>query len=174
MSSATNESTHIESPKDAEGEPINVGDLVVPNGMDTSFRVRQMYFNGEWSLDLEGFGISHTCPDKCRLYHKPTVEDVLRELTTKAWNRGRLGMPVAESGVRKLVSEYAAKLRLAETCYITPHLTCSECGHQYPARNYKYYETYDGRTTYAPLGDYVLDCKKPNYCPNCGRKVVDV
>ena len=59
------------------------------------------------------------------------------------------------------------------TCHITPQFTCSECGHQYPTRNYECYETCDGRTAYASLGYDVLDCKKPNYCPNCGRKVVD-
>ena len=60
----------------------------------------------------------------------------------------------------------------AGTCHITPKFTCSECGHQYPTRNYESYETCDGRTAFAPLGHYVLNCKKPNYCPNCGRKVV--
>ena len=59
------------------------------------------------------------------------------------------------------------------TCQITPQFTCSECGYQYPIRNYECYETCDGRTAYASLGYDVLDCEKPNYCPNCGRKVVD-
>ena len=59
------------------------------------------------------------------------------------------------------------------TCQITPQFTCSECGHQYQTRNYECYETCDGRTAYASLGYDVLDCEKPNYCPNCGRKVVD-
>lgn len=104
----------INLPKDADGEPIHVGDWMTPNGMDTGFKVRQMYFDGEWSLDLEGFGISQTCPDLCRHYHKPTVEGILQELTTLVWNRCRIGLTVSESGISDMVSEYAAKLRLAE------------------------------------------------------------
>lgn len=58
------------------------------------------------------------------------------------------------------------------TCHITLKFTCSECGHQYPTRNFEYYETCDGRTAMAPLGYNVLDCARPNFCPNCGAKVV--
>lgn len=104
----------IELPKDADSEPIHVGDVMTPNGMDTGFKVRQMYFDGEWSLDLEGFGISQTCPDLCCHYQKPTVEGVLQELATKVWNRCRIGMTASESGIHELVSEYAAKLMLKE------------------------------------------------------------
>lgn len=59
-------------------------------------------------------------------------------------------------------------------CHITPKFTCSECGHQYPTRNYESYETCDGRTAFAPLGYNVLACKKPNFCPDCGRRVKGV
>jgi hypothetical protein len=58
------------------------------------------------------------------------------------------------------------------TCHITPKFTCSECEYQYPTRNFECYETCDGRTAYASLGYDVLDCEKPKFCPNCGRKVV--
>ncbi|MBR3223710.1 MAG: hypothetical protein IKF78_00120 [Atopobiaceae bacterium] len=60
------------------------------------------------------------------------------------------------------------------TCHITPKFTCSACGHQYPTRNYESYETCDGRTAFAPLGYNVLNCRKPNYCPQCGRRVKEV
>lgn len=87
----------------------------------------------------------------------------------KGWNQNERNMD-EEMEDLGWVRKDAATLG-AGTCHITPKFTCSECGHQYPTRNYESYETCDGRTAFAPLGHYVLDCKKPNYCPNCGRKV---
>lgn len=98
----------VQLPKDADGEPIHVGDRMTPNGTDMDFKVRQMHFNGEWSLDLEGFGISWTCPDMCRHYHAPTVEDLLREFG-KAWTDWTDGSPYDP------IAKYAKKLRLAES-----------------------------------------------------------
>ena len=74
-----------------------------------------------------------------------------------------------------LTPEQAIEATLGrKTCHITPKFTCSECGHQYPTRNYESYETCDGRTAFAPLGYNVLNCRKPNFCPNCGRRVKEV
>lgn len=100
----------IALPRDADGEPIHVGDRMTPNGMGTDFKVRQMHFNGKWSLDLEGFGISQTCPDMCHHHHAPTVEDTLREMLYKAHIYDEREMELLPD----LIAEYAAKLQLKE------------------------------------------------------------
>lgn len=99
------------------------------------------------------------------------VESVIRKLIAQLGDAADFHF--ATKYVDCIVEEYAGKLAAigAGTCHITPKFTCSECGHQYPTRNYESYETCDGRTAFAPLGYNVLDCKKPNYCPECGRRV---
>lgn len=127
-----------------------------------------------------------------------TATERLRELLDErgvewipvAWNPKRETFYHAANGVGFCADEYTDGVKIytdatitpeqaiaatlgTGTCRITRQFTCSECGHQYPTRNYEPYETCDGRTEYASLGYDMLDCEKPNYCPNCGRKVVD-
>lgn len=58
------------------------------------------------------------------------------------------------------------------TCTVTRDLNCSNCGKRIGAvRNCEMYETCDGRQAWKSLDHEVYDV--PNYCPNCGKKVVN-
>ena len=58
------------------------------------------------------------------------------------------------------------------TCIVTRDLNCSNCGKRIGfVRNCEMYETCDGRQAWKSLDHEV--CDVPNYCPNCGRKVVE-
>lgn len=58
------------------------------------------------------------------------------------------------------------------TCTVTHDFNCSNCGKQIGVvRNCEMYETCDGRQAWKSLDHEV--CDVPNYCPNCGAKVVD-
>ena len=57
------------------------------------------------------------------------------------------------------------------TCHPDGHGNCSNCGKQLGVvRNCEMYETCDGRQAWKSLDHEV--CDVPNYCPNCGAKVV--
>ena len=60
-----------------------------------------------------------------------------------------------------------------ETCAVTKECKCSVCGWQYPCRNYETYTTCDGRTGYRNSFRLYNECGTVNFCPNCGRRVVD-
>lgn len=58
------------------------------------------------------------------------------------------------------------------TCTVTHDFNCSNCGKQIGAvRNCEMYETCDGQQAWKSLDHKV--CDVPNYCPNCGAKVVE-
>ena len=109
----------IRLPKDADGEPVHVGDVMewVRYEDDDPTIVRKVSAVGAdvffaWS-DEQGRYAQYEA-HAYRHHHKPTVEDVLTELTDEVWNRCCIGMTASDSGIRELVAEYAAKLRLAE------------------------------------------------------------
>ena len=109
----------VELPKDADGEPVHVGDVMewVRYEDDDPTIVRKVSAVGAdvffaWS-DEQGRYAQYEA-HAYRHHHKPTVEDVLTELTDEVWNRCCIGMTASDSGIRELVAEYAAKLRLAE------------------------------------------------------------
>lgn len=91
----------VRLPKDADGEPISVGDVMMCDG--EIFEVRFIRFNGEfWAMNTKGWN-----PAATRHYHKPTVEDVLREMCLeidRRYARGRVDYDA-------LFTEYAKKLR---------------------------------------------------------------
>lgn len=58
------------------------------------------------------------------------------------------------------------------TCTVTHDFNCSNCGKQIGAvRNCEMYETCDGQQAWKSLDHKV--CDVPNYCPNCGARVVE-
>jgi hypothetical protein len=95
------ESTHVELPKDADGEYIHVGDRL--DGYGKTIEVVEMrHGRSGWVLiSRDGNGYADTF---AFTHHAPTVEDVLLEFAYG------LGVPVADS----YVAASAAKLRLAE------------------------------------------------------------
>ena len=100
----------VRLPKDADGVPIRVGDVMegekIGGGFGEPFEVvGYIMSNGE----LEPMD-KHKCPRKRKYshhYHEPTVEDVLREFGD--WYAHTKG-GCDEDGI---IAEYAAKLRLA-------------------------------------------------------------
>ena len=104
------ESTHVELPKDADGEYIHVGERVQLIGNDPS-TVSHMSLAGDgWRVYVKydgGIGTGSGEPKCIRHYHTPTVEDVLREFGIE-WEYEQHSEDRAA-----LLAEYAAKLRLA-------------------------------------------------------------
>ena len=61
--------------------------------------------------------------------------------------------------------------RAERTCTVTRDFNCSNCGKQIGVvRNCEMYETCDGRQAWKSLDHEV--CDVPNYCKNCGAKVI--
>ena len=101
----------VRMPKDADGVPIRVGDVmewpttgetfeVVGLGDGVLFYVEDGEERADW-----------TEASTKRHYTPPTVEDVLREFTDEVWNRCCEGATASDSGIDELVAECAAKLR---------------------------------------------------------------
>lgn len=110
------ESTHIELPKDANGEPIHIGDKVTCGRSVwevTGFRLT----GGFWGIcctifnDQGGIGTNVYPPSDLHHYHTPTVEDVLREFADEVYAD-------TENEIRDrdfLCAKYAKRLKLAES-----------------------------------------------------------
>ena len=107
---------YIPLPKDAEGIPFHVGDHVeVPDGLPSEGKPWQVGTIARlvlgatcWHVRVIAGGMYHDyLVENVRHYHKPTVEDVLREFGD--WYAHTKG-GCDEDGI---VAEYAAKLRLA-------------------------------------------------------------
>ena len=103
------ESTHIELPKDADGEYIHIGDKLIDEDdkLQKPAIVKCILYNDEGCVvsDIDPRGCWYD-PSLLRHHHKPTVEDVLREFICDH-----------EEGVRDeadLIAEYATKLKLAK------------------------------------------------------------
>lgn len=103
----------IRLPKDADGVPIHVGDVMEERSGHTFEVASLMAFGGSenWLAlsDPRNFS-SFREPHDIRHYHAPTVEDVLQKLLEQA-----VGYSDAHTTVAlNTIAEYAAKLRLAE------------------------------------------------------------
>jgi hypothetical protein len=99
---------HMAVPVDANGEPIHVGDKMRWRDGET-FEVNAissttLYYYDETSGRMEWTQAA----DKYH-YHKPTVEDVLREFSCVL-----MGKREFDGDVTEAVAEYAKKLRLRE------------------------------------------------------------
>ena len=105
----------IRLPKDADGEPIHVGDVMESKGSGllfdkASFEVRIMRCDEcGWEV-YDRLGDRYE-PSLLRHYHAPTVEDVLRQVIACANNGTHVHGAL---DTEQIVAEYAAKLRLAE------------------------------------------------------------
>lgn len=104
---------YVELPKDADGEPIRVGDEVVC--INKRWTVTGLRLTGGfWGVcctifnDQGGSGTNVYPPDSLTHYKPPTVEDVMVEFATD--------LESAQDGEDKtaVLKEYAAKLRLVE------------------------------------------------------------
>ena len=97
---------YIELPVDANGEPWHVGDVTENGNVVMGMAIDN---TGEWYFintrnDIDPLAHYH--------YHKPTVEEVLREFAIACENTGNTGPEV-----QRLAGEYAKKLQLKEeTC----------------------------------------------------------
>ena len=102
----------VELPKDADGEPIRVGDELdyleaLHPDVPAKFKVQDMFYYGNGKWHLRAYPATYE-PEKCRHYHAPTVEDVLTKFGIDWEYESDCEDRVA------LLKEYAAKLRLAE------------------------------------------------------------
>lgn len=94
-------------PKDADGEPIRIGDMLEEVDHDSRGSVGEMRMLGDgWWVITNGIGMR---PDSYRHYKQPSVEDVLRDMLYKAHIYDEREMEMLPD----LIAEYAAKLRLA-------------------------------------------------------------
>ena len=103
----------IRLPKDADGEYINIGDVMESKGSnllfgESSFEVRSMRCD-ECGWEVYDRLGGRYVPSLLRHHHAPTVEDVLTEFAAKLIERGEL-----TNGGAQTIAEYAAKLRLRE------------------------------------------------------------
>ena len=101
------ESTHVELPRDADGEYIHVGDVMETENFGVveveGFIHKAIAFS---VYDPQPARICTVPASQCRHHHEPTVEDVLCEMID-AIDDDRYGQD-------RIIAEYAAKLRLAE------------------------------------------------------------
>ena len=100
---------YIELPKDADGEPIHIGDVM--EWCNGSFTVHELKLteDGWQTWDSEHGYAVHA--DECiRHHHAPTVEDVLRQFLGECESAQNLGY---DEVPQEVLAEYAAKLRLA-------------------------------------------------------------
>ena len=106
----------VRLPVDADGVPIHVGDELTWLDEEVSHKVTciTLESDGGWWVFASGYGKR---PDKLRHYHKPTVEDVLREMHEKLDEVTALYVGEAiDSDERdhdeaRIFAEYAARLR---------------------------------------------------------------
>ena len=103
----------VRLPKDADGVPIRMGDVVEridPPHNPSKVTVMTMFDDGDWQIHMDERPNVHATyqPSLLRHHYKPTVEGVLREMLDKAhvWD----GLEAAM--LPDLIAEYAAKLRL--------------------------------------------------------------
>lgn len=111
---ALDESAWVELPKDADGEYIHLGDRL--EHINGEFTVNDMTVSvdGLWRA-WDGENGHTVLLAKCRHYHAPTVEDVLREFTDAILEWAGKSGTVAEVGTwSDVAAEYAKRLTLAE------------------------------------------------------------
>lgn len=103
------------------------------------------------------------------------MDELLCRLTNGKWSKSRrysvdFMVSCVDEAYEKLYEKECATLG-RRTCTVTHDFNCSNCGKQIDVvRNCEMYETCDGRQAWKSLDHEV--CDVPNYCPNCGAKVV--
>ncbi len=99
----------IRLPKDADGVPIRVGDVLTDG--EYKFKVFELaaFGDGSWSIRNEDGNAWAACD--VTHHHEPTVEDVLREFASAYDRIG--GEDDEHQKYLNLIAEFAAKLRLA-------------------------------------------------------------
>jgi len=107
----------IRTPVDADGVPIRVGDVMdgtCPSGKHVNGTVSAIGDGVFWLSNVQ-FSLK---PDYMHHYHKPTVEDVLREFAHVGIRIGdKDGIKAGEIDFyanEEAIAKYAAKLRLAD------------------------------------------------------------
>lgn len=107
---------YVPLPTDAEGIPFHVGDHVeVPDGLPSEGKPWQVGTIARldlgatcWHVRVIAGGMYHDyLIENVRHHHKPTVEDVLREMVA-----AYMDTPLDDSNNGEFFAEYAAKLRL--------------------------------------------------------------
>jgi hypothetical protein len=94
---------YIKLPRDKYGEPWHIGDVTENGNVVTGMAIDS---TGEWYF----INIRNDIDPQIHYhYHKPTVEDVLRELVIACEDAGNAG-PAVEA----LISKHAERLRLKE------------------------------------------------------------
>ena len=107
----------VRLPLDANGVPIRVGDVLTDG--EYTFVVDELatFGGGSWSIRSDDGNAWKACD--VTHHHKPTVEDVLRDVVTLCHNTWKEESPfhfydvddVMKSGN---IAEFASRLRLAE------------------------------------------------------------
>lgn len=102
--------THMEVPVDADGVPIHIGDELCGYGCPDG-GVYCMAINGDDVIFVAGVGMSYKdmllwSPKECRHYHKPTIEDVLRDFVNRVMSYNE-----DEDDGDAIISDYANRLR---------------------------------------------------------------
>lgn len=109
------ESTHIELPKEADGEYIYVGEKL--DGYGKTIEVVELrYGRSGWVL-ISRDGNAYADTFAFTHHHAPTVEDVLREFAKKVCEGDHIVKDGRYLGIEDvdLLAEYAAKLQLRES-----------------------------------------------------------
>lgn len=102
----------VRLPLDAEGVPIHVGDkleFVSYGGTKTEYTALGYWYDFDCDVLQVLVSNSHAISGNCLRHHAPTVEDVLLEFAAEVETAGGV-MELPDAAL----SEYAAKLRLAE------------------------------------------------------------
>ena len=102
------------------------------------------------------------------MYLKEQLDNCLQEI---------INLSAENEKLKREIARYKAKEDvIAETlgdwaCTVTHDFKCSKCGKKIGGvRTCEMYETCDGLQAWKSLDHEVYDI--PNYCPNCGAKVI--
>ena len=114
------DSSYVELPKDESGEHIHVGDLLTADGYAGVHKAIYIsYHHDGWVLKTDVGAIAR--PEAyARLYHKPTVEDVLEDYRVKYYDLvtdmecKNITNEEYVQGIKELNEMFAAKLQLRE------------------------------------------------------------
>lgn len=114
---------YVELPKDADGEPIHVGERVQFIDYNPSTVSHMSLADDGWRVYVKydgGIGTGSGEPKRIRHYHAPTVEDVLRDMHAELDEVTALYVgEVIDSDERdhdeaRIFAEYAQRLQLRE------------------------------------------------------------
>ena len=110
---------YIALPKDADGVPIHLGDVMewcdYDGEVEVTCTVDAVGAGCFFAWDARNCRYAQKCANAYRHHHKLTVEDVLREFTDRVLEWVGKSGSVAEVGTwSDVAAEYAAKLQLRE------------------------------------------------------------